>query len=416
MQATLRLILLLAVATSLSTSARSQDTLDDVKRRLKVEVDKVEADFRDGLNQAEQQARKSLKDAIEELKYVDVKLGAQRVLPPERRAELQKLVNARIGYYQAMRARGDTRYDAEERARLVLEQQKRFEQKKAEMRHARNRIAQLYKEGTWQAAAELEHRFRQLYGPSFASAIKSFAETKETLATLQAIKDERDERFRRSMQQLIRDTLPLTSDSGVEFPPDWPEKTKKRTQVKLTPEEDKLLKALSAQITMDEKDVPLQGLLDRFEKQYGIKIEVNKDASEQLMINLETTPVSIRARGTSLRTVLKQALGDARLTYVIADGKVQVMTPEQAGNLMSRRVYYVGDLVDTLGFADPFGVGQLNAVRGLLALTQLIKSIEPQSWVEGGGKGTIQFNLSTMSLVISQSAEMHYTLRGSLPR
>jgi hypothetical protein len=93
-----------------------------------------------------------------------------------------------------------------------------------------------------------------------------------------------------------------------------------------------------------------------------------------------------------------------------------VTSPEQAANFLSTRTYYVGDLVNTLGIADPFGVRQLQALQGLLALSQMIKSIEPQSWVEGGGQGTITFNLGAMSLVIKQSAEMHYTLRGSLPR
>src|SRR5262249_41673193 len=162
--------------------------------------------------------------------------------------------------------------------------------------------------------------------------------------------DERDVRFRTAMNQIIKSSMPITEESGMEFPKDWRQKTKNRTQVKLTPEEVKLLRALGTSVTLELKNQPLQGVIDDFERRYGIKFDLDKPSLDQLMITLETTPVNVRARGTTLRSVIKQMLGEIGLTYVIVKGELKVMTPEKAANFMSIQSYYVGDLINNFGF------------------------------------------------------------------
>jgi hypothetical protein len=42
------------------------------------------------------------------------------------------------------------------------------------------------------------------------------------------------------------------------------------------------------------------------------------------------------------------------------------------------------------------------------------RTVDPASWQNNGGQGTILFNPGTMALIIKQSAEMHLILGGSM--
>jgi len=420
MRATIRFGLALLAGLLLvgaARTARGQDTLDDVKRRLKLEADKVEAEVREGLDEAEKQAKKSTAEAIKTLEYMQVKLEITRALSPERKAELQRQLDARIRYFRQAATNGGL-VNWEERARQNREQMQSFEQKQREMRQLSGQIAEMYRQGKHIEALQLNQKYAEKFGPGPSTlAAGRMATARKTLDELRGLREEKDARYPVLMAQLIKSSMPIVEESGMEFPKDWRAKTKLRTQVKLTPEEAKLLKALGTPITLELKNQPLQGVIDDFEKRYGIKFELDKPSLDQLMITLETTPVSVRARETTLRSVIKQMLGELNLTYVIVRGQLHVMTPEKASNFMRVQTYYVGDLVNNFGFAfDPFGINQLQAVQNIAALIQQIKSIEPQTWVDGGGQGTIAFNPATMSIIVKQSAEMHYSLRGAMPR
>ncbi len=63
-------------------------------------------------------------------------------------------------------------------------------------------------------------------------------------------------------------------------------------------------------------------------------------------------------------------------------------------------------------FASPF-----MALQGAAQIIDLIQnSVEPQSWQVNGGPGTIRFDPLTMSILVKQTAEVHFILAGGLGR
>src|SRR5262249_10149807 len=96
---------------------------------------------------------------------------------------------------------------------------------------------------------------------------------------------------------------------------------------------------------------------------------------------------------------------------------IQVTSYKRAREMMTVRTYPVGDLVTfdpTTGQMLPPALILFQAKQ----LIDLIKStIDPDSWGGGeNGGGTIVFNLATKSLVVKQSAEIHYSMKASLGR
>src|SRR5947209_18038511 len=71
MRTTLRLGLLLAVGVLIGGPARGDEDIDAAKRQIKIATDKLIADVRDGLREADQEARKSLQEAMKVLEYVE---------------------------------------------------------------------------------------------------------------------------------------------------------------------------------------------------------------------------------------------------------------------------------------------------------------------------------------------------------
>ena len=53
--------------------------------------------------------------------------------------------------------------------------------------------------------------------------------------------------------------------------------------------------------------------------------------------------------GVSTRTVLRQVLAANGLTFVVKDQVIQVVDVEKARNMLTTRVYYLGDVVQGVG-------------------------------------------------------------------
>src|SRR5438045_1244364 len=84
--------------------ARADETIDDVKRQLKIAADKFEGDVKEGLADAAKLARSSPTQAVKELEGVAVRLEIDRILSAERRQELKDLVTSRIKQYRQQAA------------------------------------------------------------------------------------------------------------------------------------------------------------------------------------------------------------------------------------------------------------------------------------------------------------------------
>src|SRR5207248_6539714 len=107
----------------------------------------------------------------------------------------------------------------------------------------------------------------------------------------------------------------------------------------------------------------------------------------------------------------------AGLTFVVKDEAIQVFTVEKARELLTTRVYYLGDIVQGVG---PFG-GSLQwgpfldyqqTMANVKVIIEAIQNgIDPLSWKDkGGGPGTNTFHFPTMSIIVRASTEVHASL------
>src|SRR5207245_2217820 len=151
-------------------------------------------------------------------------------------------------------------------------------------------------------------------------------------------------------------------------------------------------KALQTPITESFKELPLEGVLSTFEKRYGITLNVDKAGLDQAQLTMES-PVSVNVKEKTLRSTLKNMLGNVGLTFAIVNGELRLTTPGLASKITTVRAYYIGDLLSSgNGFTmGPFA-SQVQSVQSLAALISMIEGMDPAAWQSGGGPGTIVFD------------------------
>ncbi len=146
---------------------------------------------------------------------------------------------------------------------------------------------------------------------------------------------------------------------------------------------------------------------------------LDKPALDDIGVNNEST-VNVSLNKVSTRTALKKVLADLGLTYVIKDETIFVTTPVKAKDMMTIRTYYIGDLVG--GYPDIRFGGLMSQYQALATVAQLVQmiqgNIDKDSWEVNGkeGGGTVVFDPVHMTLVVKQSAEVHYKMmQGLIP-
>jgi hypothetical protein len=358
------------------------DPLQRVRQLRAVEAQRVEKEFRDGRDYAYRVVASDLDKAIDRIKDLLALLDKDESLAGSRRDQLIRTLKRDIPFLQSLAAERRARSaEAAARAtRIELRREpdpRRSADQKSAFDTARSRVESM---GTAVADA------RSLRGQI----------ADRTLGTLRKV-----------------DESAKPSASDYELPPDWVEKSKRRSpENKLTRREKALLDALKAPISVDFNNDTFSSVIEYLQKVTGQTILVDKQALEEANVTYDT-PVTLRLPKVSTRTVIKRLLADLGLTYVIKDEAIQVTTPARAQEMMVTRVYYIGDLVGVVDPLLPAALNDLQAAQAIGTIIQTIQSqVEPQSWSANGGNGTIVYDPIRMSLVIKNSAEMHYMLGG----
>lgn len=139
----------------------------------------------------------------------------------------------------------------------------------------------------------------------------------------------------------------------------------------------------------------LVDLVAYLKDQYRIEVQLDGKAMSEGTAR-SADMVTLDMEGVRLRTALELALRPLDLTWTIYDGVLLITTPDEADNLLVARVYNVEDLVRR---GDPRN-------DDYEALIELITStIEPTSWDEVGGPGSIQEfrRANRPAIVVSQT-------------
>jgi hypothetical protein len=204
---------------------------------------------------------------------------------------------------------------------------------------------------------------------------------------------------------------------GVAFPDNWRETLQKspalaflKKDLKLSRAEAKMVKALKTPLNIDLEDSTLEAVIDHLQRVSGVSIVVPKSVLEQKSIT-KRAPVSIRLKGVTMRTILKKVLSDFDLTFVVREDNIVIATEEQVQESLSTRVYPIADFLPMLGVdVNPkLTEGKfLEHLRDIIGV--IVDLIDPTSWWLNGGRGEIAFDTEYMSLVITQTEDVHLRL------
>lgn len=381
----------------------------------KVAAQKLERDVADAVAESRRLVGSAPLRAVDVLKRALALVEADTSLTAERRTALANQLKARIRLYGNFSEPASNSSGGGSASRRADEEAKAAEDRV--IQRTLRIIAQLKQQGRTEEAARIAADLARRYprNPA-ATAARSSTATSDTLA--QNTRNEANYRFNGAMISVDRSKLPPIGD--VEFPKDWNTRIKKRKGLNeplLTAKEQAIVKALNTVMSVNYDNARFEDVIQDLSNKMGQPIVIDRAALNDAQITSDT-PVSLKLRGVTARTVLRKVLGDNGLSYVVKNEVMQVLTAEKAKEMMVTRTYYLGDLLAGGQFAQAGirfnpGLDQIQAMQNVLNIIGIIQSsLDPQSWQANGGMGTITFVGGQMALVIRQSAEVHGMLGG----
>ncbi len=416
---------LAVLAAPLAAQAPKTDLIDQVKKQSDIAAQKMEADVRDALAEAQKLSGSDPVRALARLQQTLSTLEADRSLTQARRDLLTRQMKDRIKVAEAeadrfVRRTNETNTKLANKDVRTKEAQERDAQTQLIQRQL-DYIGQLQKEGkTAQASRAAEDLFRKYPNLATPAAVGRTSSALDQVAYIKGLQGDMSNRWLAAMNTI--DKSALSPGSDMEFPKNWQEIATRRKQLEtsnVSAKEKQILNSLSKTISVDYDKVGFMDVIEDLSTRLGQPILLDKGALADLQITSDT-PVSFRVKGVSGRTVLRRILGDVGLAYIIKDDAIQVVTEKQARETMVTRTYFLGNLLAGGPFSDAGirfvpGLTQFEGMQNVLSIVQMIQSsVDPQSWQANGGKGTITFYAPTMSLIIRNTAEVHGMMGGYL--
>jgi general secretion pathway protein D len=406
------------------------DLLDQMRRMERVAAQKLEADVRRALREAERLIRTDRAKAVECLKGALAQLEDDRTLSQERRESLKRMLKDRIRVTESTTADAQSGTINSVKNRPGSEGNHRVvDQEKARQRL--KTIQELQEEGKTEAASrEASGLAQQHPQDTVAQAAERTTRAADQIANARRYQRDHDRQLASGFRDIDRsNTLP---GGDLEFPKDWKERTKGRTTtVPLTAKERSILQALNSTISVNFKESKLEDVIEYLQTYIGQPILLDREGMKEVEISYDTA-ITLNVKGVTVRTVLRKILGELGMAYVIKEETIQATSAQRARETMAVRRYYIGDLLAGMGalgtltgpqaavqnfWGVPFGAAanaQSQAMQKMESVKQLMdliqSSVDPQTWQAHGGSGTITFHAPSMSLVIKQSAEVHALL------
>jgi hypothetical protein len=402
-----------------NSAGAQSDLLDQARRLREVAAQKLEADVRDALRQAQALSASDPAQAVALLRQTLNAVEQDSVLSADRRDTLRQTLRSRLRTVEALAARvsgpgGDNT------ARLIQDANRRAGEQAAareqeQIERTIGTIRKLRSEGRLEEASRMAVDLARQYPDSAAAqAAARIHSAVDRAVDLRNLRIDRERRTAGTLGEVEASSTPPAGD--MDFPADWKDKIERRSRllVRMSPKEKALVESLNSPISVSFKGSRFEDVINELEKAWGQSILLDQQSLNEAQVTYETT-VNVQLNNVTFRTALRKVLADLGLTYVIKDQTIQVMSPGRARELMSVRAYYIGDLLFNAGFPLPPALNQLQAAQMVVQLSELIQqSVDPMSWATNGGWGTIAFDPASMSLVIKQSAEMHLILGGGL--
>jgi general secretion pathway protein D len=145
----------------------------------------------------------------------------------------------------------------------------------------------------------------------------------------------------------------MPDDPPIRYPSPtaWQELTARRRAAygsagaaRRSPAEEQIEQALRSPVEVQFDQVPLAKAVAELKDLAGVEMQLDELAIYAAGIAPDT-PVSVRLRGISLKSVLNLMLRDLGLTHVVENEMILITSQQAARTKTQIRVYYVGDLL-----------------------------------------------------------------------
>jgi uncharacterized protein YecT (DUF1311 family) len=398
---------------------KRQQALDSVARQ------KIEAELKEAFDYADKLSPISPVRALATLKTKREQINSELAISDATRKQLVAKIDERIrlvengGKPEPKPPFAET--SAEKQAAIQAQRDRALAltEERLNVKCSIETIATLQKAGnTAQAQKEAEALLKRYPNNPAALAFEQSASMTDRVKEAEALLAQQREGYLLAMRAV--DKSAIMPKDVIEFdtvrPGYFKEITQKR-KVTLTAREQALLKALDSPIDAQFRNKPFEDVIQSLSSAIGQPILLDKSSLQDAQLE-SNTPVSLNLpRGTAARTALRKLLQDNGLTYIIKDDAIQVLTLERARHTLITRVYYLGDIVGGLGLPGgaavwgPF-LDNLQLQQNVQQVIDMVKKIDPLSWQDEHGLGTVIYHPPSMSLIVRQTAEFHAKMSG----
>jgi hypothetical protein len=186
-----------------------------------------------------------------------------------------------------------------------------------------------------------------------------------------------------------------------------PPATKAQCTNRANDSESDMERRLCEPISLSFKDTPLRQCIDDLSLTTGLNISMDLPMLREAGVDLQS-PVTIKLENVPLKSALGSLLHQLNLAFVIKDGAMQVTTEKGARGKMVARTYPIGDLLivplNAFAGCDTCANRKTDIAHSVVQL--ITATICPETWVDKGGWGSIDYFPLGRALVVHQTPDI----------
>lgn len=149
---------------------------------------------------------------------------------------------------------------------------------------------------------------------------------------------------------------------------------------------------LETRITLDIHEMPLEKFAEVMSNELEVPVVIDLASLKDMGLS-EDLPISLRVQGVAAKTTFKLAFHPNELALIVLPDGLLIVTIDEADSKLIRHIYDVSDLID----------GKIVRPDDLHKL--ITEVVEPESWEELGGPGSI--SLWESKFIILNTWEAH---------
>ena len=170
--------------------------------------------------------------------------------------------------------------------------------------------------------------------------------------------------------------------------------TNRRTAV-----EERIYRTLEDRTECDFTDTPLVNVVDHFRSTHQIDIQLDNKSLQDEAVDT-SAPITRHLKGVKLKSGLRTILRDLNLTFIVQNEALWITTLTTADAVSEIRTYPVSDLLG----------GRPDSPNYASLIIIITSTVEPATWDENGGPGSIQPFHQNKLLVVAQTQQVHEEL------